>query len=387
MSAASTTATKWYFKKGFLLTVGAGAVPLSLYSYDRYQCKKTHDRYMNVAKTYGEVPLPVHQLPLKITIIAEGRDRDDLLAQNEKFMGMVQPLLTAAGVDYEWIDGSRKKHAVEYVKHYQERVSTALARKKEEETTVSATASTLPTEESAVLLFKGISEWRLAHWLENDLLAIVSSTSGTIAGRPGFLSRLASWFWPFSRSSSAPSSSSQSVVPVPSTAPIGADVKSLSESPQAQMERELIEKVKSELLPPGVTNVFSYQQGVIAVGTSVFRDILEAYRQVHARRPQEWDAVFGASKVRTGYLPIPTIDSSDSRLLSRLWRFFNKRHDMLACSEAALGIISDSLEVWTESHDSMWPSKYEPAAAGPLADKLLLYKPTQLPRSNTGVSA
>lgn len=94
----------------FLTVTGSFA---SAITYDRRQKKAVQQKWCNLVKPMASEPLPTNELRRKLTIILAAPPGDSLGVSRRYFKEYIKPVLVAASLDYEVIEG-RKEGEVRY---------------------------------------------------------------------------------------------------------------------------------------------------------------------------------------------------------------------------------------------------------------------------------
>ena len=94
----------------FLTIVGSwtGAVV-----YDKREKKKVQKKWCDLVAHVAQQPLPVNQMPRKLTVFISAPPGDGIRPSREYFKTYVKPILVAAAMDYDVIEG-RKEGDVRY---------------------------------------------------------------------------------------------------------------------------------------------------------------------------------------------------------------------------------------------------------------------------------
>ena len=80
----------------------------SILLYDRYQKRRIERKWCNVVSHIAKEPLLVKQMPRKITIFISAPPGDGLRAAREYFQDYVKPVLVAAALDWDVVEGRRE---------------------------------------------------------------------------------------------------------------------------------------------------------------------------------------------------------------------------------------------------------------------------------------
>ena len=94
----------------FLSVTGSFAVAVT---YDRRQKKAKQRKWCDLVAHIAQDPLPVNQMPRKITIFLAAPPGDGMRPSREYFKQYIKPVLVAAAMDYDVIEG-RKEGDVRY---------------------------------------------------------------------------------------------------------------------------------------------------------------------------------------------------------------------------------------------------------------------------------
>jgi hypothetical protein len=92
--------SRWFY-------LSAGTLSLSTYYlwWDRHQSKLIQRLYESEAHSqYGQMPLPPHQEPMRLTVLVAGRDRWECVERKRLFRKHVARILMKAGVDWEVVE-------------------------------------------------------------------------------------------------------------------------------------------------------------------------------------------------------------------------------------------------------------------------------------------
>ncbi|KAL8998014.1 MAG: hypothetical protein Q9169_002854 [Polycauliona sp. 2 TL-2023] len=76
--------------------------------YDRYHKKRAQQRWCNLVSHIAQEPLPMTRMPRKITIFLSAPPGDSIRAAREHFHEYVKPVLAAAAMDWDVIEGRRE---------------------------------------------------------------------------------------------------------------------------------------------------------------------------------------------------------------------------------------------------------------------------------------
>jgi hypothetical protein len=356
----TTSGLKTWYKYGI-----AGVLlgtPLGLYGYDRYRCKQIHDTYLSMAKKYGQVPLHVDQATTKLACIAEGRDREQLEALKAEFMTLVQPLLTAAGIEYEWIDASRKQHAREYANLLKAKSSTVDSVLDATNSIQGANNNPILVDEQKVMLEQFpsgvITLNRIYAWLDQNCTDIRTATTWgnlSVVTPVSFFSYIWSWVWPFSK------------------------VQNLEKDPTSMDvikgdSTDILENnVIKTLTTPSRLPAYQFHQGLLSFDQNTFSNVLHGIRKSFIANSSDMHMLFHSVPIRLGYVPL--LGSGDSQ--SFIQRWFNRRSLVKSVADMTLSIISEHTIQWNSSLEQ----RYSPIVQtlnvddSPLYGHLLVFQP------------
>ncbi|KAI8936406.1 hypothetical protein NX059_006815 [Plenodomus lindquistii] len=76
--------------------------------YDRRQKKRIQQKWAKVVEDIAKEPLDTHQLPRKLTVYISAPPMDGLVAARDHFHEYVKPILIAAALDWDAIEGRRE---------------------------------------------------------------------------------------------------------------------------------------------------------------------------------------------------------------------------------------------------------------------------------------
>ena len=81
--------------------------------YDKQQTKKVRQKWCDLVAHIAQEPLPVNQMPRRLTIFLSAPPGDSISASRRYFKEYVKPVLVAAAMDYDVVEG-RKEGDVRY---------------------------------------------------------------------------------------------------------------------------------------------------------------------------------------------------------------------------------------------------------------------------------
>ncbi|EIN07089.1 hypothetical protein PUNSTDRAFT_104585 [Punctularia strigosozonata HHB-11173 SS5] len=107
--------------RNWLIFISVTASITGYYLYDRRECKRIRQEYVDRVKHLAEAPLGTMELPRKVTVYGGKWPGDDDYDRSMKyFRKYVKPILVAAAVDYDMIKGKRlgdiSNHVAESIK-------------------------------------------------------------------------------------------------------------------------------------------------------------------------------------------------------------------------------------------------------------------------------
>ncbi len=76
--------------------------------YDRYEKRRIHRKYAKLVEHIAQEPLDAQQLPRKLSIYIEAPPADGLVTAREHFTEYVKPILVAAALDWDAVEGRRE---------------------------------------------------------------------------------------------------------------------------------------------------------------------------------------------------------------------------------------------------------------------------------------
>ncbi|KAJ4380517.1 hypothetical protein N0V86_003874 [Didymella sp. IMI 355093] len=76
--------------------------------YDRYEKRRIHRKYAKLVEHIAQEPLDAQQLPRKLSIYISAPPADGLLSAREHFTEYVKPILVAAALDWDAVEGRRE---------------------------------------------------------------------------------------------------------------------------------------------------------------------------------------------------------------------------------------------------------------------------------------
>lgn len=94
----------------FLSITGSFAAAIT---YDRYKKRAAQKKWCDLVAHISQQPLPVNQMPRKLTIFLSAPPGDGIRPSREYFKEYIKPILVAAAMDYDVIEG-RKEGDVRY---------------------------------------------------------------------------------------------------------------------------------------------------------------------------------------------------------------------------------------------------------------------------------
>ncbi|KAF2622170.1 mitochondrial import inner membrane translocase subunit tim54 [Macroventuria anomochaeta] len=76
--------------------------------YDRYEKRRIHRKYARLVEHIAQEPLDAQQLPRKLSIYISAPPADGLVSAREHFTEYVKPILVAAALDWDAVEGRRE---------------------------------------------------------------------------------------------------------------------------------------------------------------------------------------------------------------------------------------------------------------------------------------
>ena len=76
--------------------------------YDKQQKRKAQQKWCNLVSHLAQEPLPVNQMPRRITIFLSAPPGDGLRSAREYFQEYVKPILVSAALDWDVVEGRRE---------------------------------------------------------------------------------------------------------------------------------------------------------------------------------------------------------------------------------------------------------------------------------------
>ncbi|PCH37706.1 hypothetical protein WOLCODRAFT_130434 [Wolfiporia cocos MD-104 SS10] len=102
--------------RNWLIFIGVTSTVTGYYIYDRRKCREIRQEYVDKVKHLAEVPLHSLDYPRKVTVYGAKWPGDEEYDRSMKyFRKYVKPILVAAAVDYEMINGKRHGELVNRV--------------------------------------------------------------------------------------------------------------------------------------------------------------------------------------------------------------------------------------------------------------------------------
>lgn len=122
--------------------------------YDRRQKKSIQQKWAKVVEDIAQEPLDTHQLPRKVTVYISAPPMDGLVAARDHFHEYIKPILVAAALDWDAIEGRREGDVRAGVA---ERIRKL--RKQRGEATTEPIEEGLEEEMAALRQRAGVREW------------------------------------------------------------------------------------------------------------------------------------------------------------------------------------------------------------------------------------
>lgn len=76
--------------------------------YDRYEKRRIHRKYARLVEHIAQEPLDAQQLPRKLSIYISAPPADSLVSAREHFTEYIKPILVAAALDWDAVEGRRE---------------------------------------------------------------------------------------------------------------------------------------------------------------------------------------------------------------------------------------------------------------------------------------
>ncbi|KAJ4362793.1 hypothetical protein N0V95_001285 [Ascochyta clinopodiicola] len=76
--------------------------------YDRYEKRRIHRKYAKLVEHIAQEPLDAQQLPRKLSIYISAPPADGLVSAREHFTEYIKPILVAAALDWDAVEGRRE---------------------------------------------------------------------------------------------------------------------------------------------------------------------------------------------------------------------------------------------------------------------------------------
>lgn len=89
----------------FLAVTGSFATAVT---YDRYQKRNIQQRWCNAVSHLADEPLSPQTMPRRITVFLEAPPGDYLLSARDYFKEFVKPILVAAAIEWELVEGRKE---------------------------------------------------------------------------------------------------------------------------------------------------------------------------------------------------------------------------------------------------------------------------------------
>ena len=99
--------------RNWLIFFGVAGSIATAISYDRRQKKAAQKKWCDLVDHIAHQPLPVNQMPRKLTVFLSAPPGDGIRPSREYFKEYIKPILVAAAMDYDVIEG-RKEGDVRY---------------------------------------------------------------------------------------------------------------------------------------------------------------------------------------------------------------------------------------------------------------------------------
>lgn len=76
--------------------------------YDRYEKRRIHTKYARLVEHIAKEPLDAQQLPRKLSVYISAPPADGLVSAREHFTEYIKPILVAAALDWDAVEGRRE---------------------------------------------------------------------------------------------------------------------------------------------------------------------------------------------------------------------------------------------------------------------------------------
>ena len=295
--------------RGLIITTGLLGVPSAFFAWDRFETDKLLKNYKALAKAYGDSPMPHDQLPTKITFLVESADREGLSQQLELFEEFVEPILTSAGLEFEWVEASEKKHFQQLDDNLQKSNSSR---------------------------FSNINSWRVSQWLNKEISILETMRfQHDFYENLSFLHKVAIYLGLKAQPSAEPfiqkeeiTKATESFHENEGTGPVNMDTS----------EQQIVTAKNAVLqsLLPASPGYQAFQQGLVVLGEmDEFRAVFRTVHGLYTDRPEGWMLAFGQYPFRLGFLYSP-------HRRSIIQRIFFKRKLARSLLSGAFDIASDN---------------------------------------------
>ncbi|KAM0683305.1 mitochondrial import inner membrane translocase subunit tim54 [Mitosporidium daphniae] len=295
--------------RGPVIAASVVGIPSALFAWDRFESNRLLNNYKALAKSYGDSPMPHNQLPTKMTFLVESCDKESLSKQFELFEEFIEPILTAAGLEFEWIEASAKKHLQQLEEDDQKSQSSS---------------------------FADINSWRVHKWLNKEINELENTKLRNDAYENlSTLNKIAIYLGLTSPPTTQQLFGKGQQI-LKNSGPAHTDAES-EPAAGGDFEQHILtakEKILNSLLPksPGLQ---AFQQGLIIFGeANEFRAVFRTVRGVYAEKPEGWMLAFGQYPFRFGFISSP-------RKRSLVQRMFFKHRLARSLLSSAFDVASD----------------------------------------------
>lgn len=364
----------FYRSKGFWLTSTILGGPIAYWLYDRYETRQIIKKYITVARPYGleglakvsmasissptsissAAPSPVNpganglignnlsahglqtegipstfQSSSSLTGLLQHR-RFTLFVQGENalllkeiyddvWLKYIEPIWSAAGVDYVWLEASLKKHLNEYDKLLKQ-VEFNRDHSSDESFAEAGT-------KKGVEVFEHVSGWRVRHWLVESYQSVRwKEAMHEFVERQQRLAESSFWNrWFSSEAWMQPPSEELIRRKCLEESPLFRDqyrmlqetlnnVNISNSSDMNVSEKSLVNRVLLSLLPPverlpiDIDDMF--HEGIIGVSLPILQQLVHVLQELSQDYPKEFACIFKdwlpGHTLRLGYLPLPS---------------------------------------------------------------------------------
>lgn len=305
----------WKAYRGRIVGCSAILIPVSFFAWDRFEANRILKKYVSLSKSYGDAPLSHNQLPTKVTFLVESSDKEGIIKQRTLFDEFLEPILTASGIEYDWIEASAKKHSQQLDKEQPLNKDELHNDANPSNINNTSNVDNFTTKENKrAENFTQINSWRIYNWLAREMDTIEAEKKLTdIKKNESFYSKL-SFFLGFK---SAP------------------NIELVAKGDENNLENKSEKENVLLTLTPDSPGLKSFQQGILVMGTEEqFTSTLASIHKLYEDRSSSWLLAFGQYPLRIGF-----ISSTNEHPFIK--RIFCKRHLAHYLCSQAFTIASD----------------------------------------------